>query len=345
MQAPSDGATATKVVDLMAALESAAWQRPTSEKGGACRPRAARDRQSRSTSTDGSSSSRTSTRSSTPRSGSPRRRSSTTTRGSRRCCVPHLARPAAHVEALPERRRRQVLLREELPVAHARNGWRRRRSPRRPRTTIDRILPASTTPPRSCGSANLAALELHAADWRAADVEQPDARRVRPRPRAAGRRRRVRGGRAAGCATCSTGSDSRRWPKTSARRACRSTCRCNTPRTYDDTKPFAHAIAQLLEKRHTELVVVAHGQGAPQGQGVHRLEPERIAQDDDRRRTRCGPGQRPTVSTPVTWDEVENAEHADDLAFEATTSSSASTRHGDLFEPVLTTKQKLPKHG
>jgi bifunctional non-homologous end joining protein LigD len=55
--------------------------------------------------------------------------------------------------------------------------------------------------------------------------------------------------------------------------------------------------------------------------------------------------ERPTVSTPVTWDEVERALKKKDpglLVFEAPKVVARFEKMGDLFEPVLTLKQKLP---
>jgi bifunctional non-homologous end joining protein LigD len=56
--------------------------------------------------------------------------------------------------------------------------------------------------------------------------------------------------------------------------------------------------------------------------------------------------ERPTVSTPVKWDEVEQALKKKDatlLIFEAGQVLDRVQKMGDLFEPVLTLKQKLPK--
>lgn len=53
----------------------------------------------------------------------------------------------------------------------------------------------------------------------------------------------------------------------------------------------------------------------------------------------------PTVSTPVTWDEVETAfkrKRASLLAFEADGVLKRVQMKGDLFAPVLLLKQKLP---
>ena len=51
----------------------------------------------------------------------------------------------------------------------------------------------------------------------------------------------------------------------------------------------------------------------------------------------------PTVSTPVSWDEVEHcAVSGDDLRFEAPAVLQRIAELGDLFAPVLTTRQHLP---
>jgi bifunctional non-homologous end joining protein LigD len=55
--------------------------------------------------------------------------------------------------------------------------------------------------------------------------------------------------------------------------------------------------------------------------------------------------ERPTVSTPVSWDEVEaclRKESADVLTFDSDQVLSRADELGDLFAPVLTLKQELP---
>ena len=80
----------------------------------------------------------------------------------------------------------------------------------------------------------------------------------------------------------------------------------NTPVTYDETKPFAHALAQLLEKQHPELVVSNMKKELRKGKVFVDW-----SQNDDFKTTVCvyslRARERPTVSTPVTWDEVEEA--------------------------------------
>ena len=56
--------------------------------------------------------------------------------------------------------------------------------------------------------------------------------------------------------------------------------------------------------------------------------------------------EHPTVSTPVTWEEVEQALKKKDaarLVFEAKDVLARVEKMGDLFEPVLKLKQKLPQ--
>jgi bifunctional non-homologous end joining protein LigD len=52
---------------------------------------------------------------------------------------------------------------------------------------------------------------------------------------------------------------------------------------------------------------------------------------------------RPTVSTPVTWDEVEEAADGLDLAFEAGDVLERVAQHGDLFAATLELQQRLPR--
>ncbi len=56
--------------------------------------------------------------------------------------------------------------------------------------------------------------------------------------------------------------------------------------------------------------------------------------------------EHPTVSTPVTWQEVEQAlkkKDAGRLLFEAKDVLSRVEKMGDLFEPVQKLKQRLPQ--
>ena len=118
----------------------------------------------------------------------------------------------------------------------------------------------------------------------------------------------------------------------------------NTTVTYEQTKPFAKAIARLLEDRHPDLVVSDMKKS---------LRANKVfvdwSQNDDHKTTvnvySLRAKDQPTVSTPVSWDEVENCLKQDDpglLVFTADQVLQRVQKLGDLFEPVLKLKQKLP---
>ena len=114
--------------------------------------------------------------------------------------------------------------------------------------------------------------------------------------------------------------------------------------TYGDTKPFAHAIARLLEKQHPELVVEKMLKSLRRGKVLVDW-----SQNDDHKTTVCAYSLRakaePTVSTPVTWDEVRTARDAEDaslLRFDWADIPARIAEHGDLMAPVLTQRQQLP---
>ena len=119
----------------------------------------------------------------------------------------------------------------------------------------------------------------------------------------------------------------------------------NTPVTYAQTKPFAQALAQLMEREHRELVVSSMKKS---------LRPGKVlvdwSQNDDHKTTvnvySLRAKDRPTVSTPVAWDEVKDALAAEDpdlLSFESHEVLERVAEHGDLFVPALELEQELPE--
>ena len=119
----------------------------------------------------------------------------------------------------------------------------------------------------------------------------------------------------------------------------------NTAVTYDQTKPFAHELARLLERQHPELVVSDMKKTLRVGKIFVDW-----SQNDDYKTTVCvyslRAKDRPTVSTPVEWSEVEKClktESPELLTFTSDQALERVDKLGDLFGPVLTMKQKLPK--
>jgi bifunctional non-homologous end joining protein LigD len=135
------------------------------------------------------------------------------------------------------------------------------------------------------------------------------------------------------------------FPKTSGSKGMQVYVPLNTKKVnYDTTKPFAKAIAQLLEKQTPDKVVSKMKKVEREGKVFvdwsqnHRSKTT-IAVYSLRAR------ERPTASTPLMWDEVEAAADSGDgsaLVFEADAVLDRVERLGDLFAPVLELQQELP---
>ncbi|HYD84499.1 MAG TPA: non-homologous end-joining DNA ligase [Opitutus sp.] len=118
----------------------------------------------------------------------------------------------------------------------------------------------------------------------------------------------------------------------------------NTPVTYEATKAFAHTVAQVLERQFPKVVVEKMLKSLRKGKVLVDW-----SQNDDHKTTvnvySLRAKERPTVSTPVTWDEVEatwKKKKKELLTFETEDVLKRIEKHGDLFAPVLQLKQKLP---
>lgn len=135
------------------------------------------------------------------------------------------------------------------------------------------------------------------------------------------------------------------FPKTSGSKGLQIYVPLNTKTSYDETKPFAQALARLLENEHRDLVV----SDMKKAVRTNKVFVD-WSQNDDHKTTvsvySLRARERPTVSTPVTWDEVERTLKKKDaglLVFESHQVLERVQKLGDLFEPVLRLKQKLPK--
>ena len=119
----------------------------------------------------------------------------------------------------------------------------------------------------------------------------------------------------------------------------------NSTVTYVETKVISKGLAQLFEERHPDLAV--HKQ-------LKDLRTGRVLIDwsqNDQYKTTVNvysmrARTRPTVSTPVSWDEVERCLKAGDpskLVFDSDQVLQRVAKLGDLFGPVIKKKQKLPR--
>src|ERR1700676_3524370 len=119
----------------------------------------------------------------------------------------------------------------------------------------------------------------------------------------------------------------------------------NTPVTFDQTKDLSRALAQHLEGEHGDLVTSNMSKAVRKGKVFVDW-----SQNDEHKTTICvyslRARQEPTVSTPVTWDEVASClkkKKADLLKFRSDKVLARVEKMGDLFAPVEELKQKLPK--
>jgi bifunctional non-homologous end joining protein LigD len=135
------------------------------------------------------------------------------------------------------------------------------------------------------------------------------------------------------------------FPKTSGSKGLQVYVPLNRKVSYAETKSFAHAVAQAMERSDPDLVVSRMKKDLRKGKVLVDW-----SQNDEHKTTvavySLRAKERPTVSTPVEWKEIERAlkrEDPDALTFEAKDVLKRVEKRGDLFAPVAELKQKLPE--
>jgi bifunctional non-homologous end joining protein LigD len=118
----------------------------------------------------------------------------------------------------------------------------------------------------------------------------------------------------------------------------------NSAVSYEHTKPFAQAVAELLEDRHPKLVVSRMAKSERPGKVLIDW-----SQNDPHKTTVCvyslRARERPTISTPLEWEEVGRAARrrkAFDLSLEPAALLERLQDRGDPFAGALTLVQELP---
>jgi bifunctional non-homologous end joining protein LigD len=190
-------------------------------------------------------------------------------------------------------------------------------------------------------AANMAALELHAPMAKAVDLEAPLAVVFDLDP----------GAPAAMRECCLIALEIRdvlarleleAFAKSSGSKGLQLYVPANSPLTHDGAGAFALAVAQVVEQRRPQDVVTVMTKAERRGKvfidwSQNSRHKTTIAVYSLRARP------RPTVSTPVTWSEVEAGAAGDaELQFEAPAVLERVRLLGDLFAPVLTLMQDLP---
>ena len=137
----------------------------------------------------------------------------------------------------------------------------------------------------------------------------------------------------------------RSFPKTSGSKGLQIYIPLNTPTTYEITKSFAKDLAERLERDHPKLVVSKMAKVLRTGKVFVDW-----SQNDDHKTTVCVYSLRakdsPTVSTPVTWEEVAatvKKKAASALTFTWKDTLKRVDQFGDLFAEVAHLKQRLGK--
>jgi bifunctional non-homologous end joining protein LigD len=190
-------------------------------------------------------------------------------------------------------------------------------------------------------SANMAALELHVPMAAARDIETPRALvfDFDPGPPAAMRE----------CCEIAllvrdvlAAVNLQGWAKTSGSKGLQLYVPLNSPTTHEHAADFALAVGQLLEHQHRDRVTTTMAKAVRPGKiFIDWSQNARFKTTIGVYSLRARPA--PTVSTPVSWDEVAVcADGGPVLSFEIHDVLDRIEQHGDLFAPVLTTRQVLP---
>lgn len=111
--------------------------------------------------------------------------------------------------------------------------------------------------------------------------------------------------------------------------------------THEHASSFALAVGQLLEKQRPTQVLTNMKRSERHGKVLVDWS------QNSRHKTTIAPYSlrarpQPTVSTPITWDEVAAGADGEPLVFTAPEVVDRVARFGDLFAEALTLEQQLP---
>jgi bifunctional non-homologous end joining protein LigD len=131
------------------------------------------------------------------------------------------------------------------------------------------------------------------------------------------------------------------WPKTSGSKGLQLYVPLNTPCSHEQASHFARSVAVAIEQGHPDQVLSNMKKDLRRGKVFIDW-----SQNSRHKTTVCAYSLRarphPTVSTPVTWDEVSDAADGRPLSFEAPEVLDRVAELGDLFAPTATVEQQLP---
>jgi bifunctional non-homologous end joining protein LigD len=131
------------------------------------------------------------------------------------------------------------------------------------------------------------------------------------------------------------------YPKTSGSKGLQLYVPLDAKAPWEDVHAYARRVAQRLEKERPKLVVWNMKKELRKAKVLVDWSQNNAAKTTVAVYSlRARPA--PTVSTPVTWDEVERCERPEDLRFTSDQVLERVDEHGDLFAPILDGTQSLP---
>ena len=139
------------------------------------------------------------------------------------------------------------------------------------------------------------------------------------------------------------GLELRAFPKVSGSKGVQIYVPLNTPTTYASTATFAKAVAELLQQRHPDLIVSTMSKIRRRGRVLIDWSQNNASKTTVAVYSMRAKQEAPLISMPVTWDELKRVKKTPALSFTPAAALKRLKKLGDLFAPVLTLKQKLPK--
>ena len=133
------------------------------------------------------------------------------------------------------------------------------------------------------------------------------------------------------------------FPKVSGSKGLQVYIPLNTPTTYAATASFAKAIAEFLEQCHPKLVVSQMSKVQRRGRVMIDWSQNNRSKTTVAVYSMRGKRDEPFISMPVTWTELQRLKKISALSFSPAAALKRLKKRGDLFAPVLTLKQRLPK--
>ena len=246
-------------------------------------------------------------------------------------------RPAGAAAAVPARRRRHVVLPEAGARERARLARRRRSSARRTAPT-SRRAGGRPTSPTSCGRSTSAASASTSGRRAPTTPSTPTSCASTSIPRRASTSTMVREAAARGRARCSTSSASSACPKTTGNRG---HPRLRPARSRAGTPYQVRAAAVARGPRagappprpdHRRVV-----EGGARRARLHRLQPERAAQDDLRRVVGARRGRARRCRRRSRWDELDTI---DPDALTIATVPARVAERGDPWAAMTTSRSR-----